>query len=721
MSSVELATGSQSRDYIIFKLDPSHFDPDSSQLLPSPAFVQELVSNFSRGRILHHSHISAILCAMHAALLARAANIMDLPIPADGRIIVVGDLHGQLADLLTILRLNGQPSPSNAFVFNGDFVDRGEAGVEVTMLLFAMYLAHPGAVFLNRGNHECSRMNLRYHFAQEVSTKCAPHSNEIFQAYQAIFRLLPLITLIDHEIMVVHGGLYDVPGWDLPQIRSDLDRVRDIPITPPYTPEDLVMQGLLWSDPRPFQINEPSRRGAGIHFGSQLTNAWMQSNGVRILIRSHEMFEKGYELHHGLKVITVFSASRYCQKNDNFGAFLVISPTSKASPEVHRFRADAFPGLNAEFSFSDLVRDVIRQLGSLVFDHRVALERAFSQFQSPLISRIQWADTMKQVLSLPDIPFLLLQPSLVLLEENGQVNWQKYLSRFHVRIEKRLVDRLSSAAIWNVCLELFSISGDLRAAFQQMDKNGDGTIDYSEFRSVLAMFDLELTEQDIREIFDTIDGDRSGSLSIQEFSSTFDPLFQKLQRDVSEDIRQLLKELSRIMRHQSKSIKQAFIMFDTNRDGRLSYDELVSAFASLFKPGTYTPLQFKACARFMDADGNGEITFSEFRDAFRTLVKGPVATTFQSKAIHNLITLFRQNSMTILSAFACFDADFSGTISRMEFSQGLELFNDLLESPLDASQIDSLWECIDHDKNNEIDYHEFTKLFEIIDSNLNQS
>ena len=47
------------------------------------------------------------------------------------RVHVVGDLHGQLADLLHILDDAGMPSAQNAIVFNGDFVDRGPDGVEV--------------------------------------------------------------------------------------------------------------------------------------------------------------------------------------------------------------------------------------------------------------------------------------------------------------------------------------------------------------------------------------------------------------------------------------------------------------------------------------------------------------------------------------------------------------------------------------------------------------
>lgn len=50
-------------------------------------------------------------------------------------LVIVGDLHGQLADLLWIFFKVGVPSPSNRFLFNGDICDRGENATEIWALL----------------------------------------------------------------------------------------------------------------------------------------------------------------------------------------------------------------------------------------------------------------------------------------------------------------------------------------------------------------------------------------------------------------------------------------------------------------------------------------------------------------------------------------------------------------------------------------------------------
>ena len=56
---------------------------------------------------------------------------------AAASVVVVGDVHGQLHDLLFLLRDAGFPSRDRIFVFNGDYVDRGAWGLETFLLLLA--------------------------------------------------------------------------------------------------------------------------------------------------------------------------------------------------------------------------------------------------------------------------------------------------------------------------------------------------------------------------------------------------------------------------------------------------------------------------------------------------------------------------------------------------------------------------------------------------------
>ena len=44
----------------------------------------------------------------------------------------------------------GTPSPTNLYLFNGDFVDRGEDDVSVMLIIYALKLSLPKHVFINR-------------------------------------------------------------------------------------------------------------------------------------------------------------------------------------------------------------------------------------------------------------------------------------------------------------------------------------------------------------------------------------------------------------------------------------------------------------------------------------------------------------------------------------------------------------------------------------------
>ena len=115
--------------------------------------VQDLVESYKRGQHLHETYVIQIVKAV-TDLFQAMPNIKQVNIDPAPHITVVGDLHGQLDDLLLIFRENGLPSEKNPYVFNGDFVDRGTHSVEIAVLVYAFQLLYPHSVHINRGNHE---------------------------------------------------------------------------------------------------------------------------------------------------------------------------------------------------------------------------------------------------------------------------------------------------------------------------------------------------------------------------------------------------------------------------------------------------------------------------------------------------------------------------------------------------------------------------------------
>jgi serine/threonine-protein phosphatase 2B catalytic subunit len=76
----------------------------------------------------HYSHHIYLFC-----VLGKEPNLVRIGEP----IVIVGDLHGQLYDLIHMLEKAGDPSEIN-YLFLGDYVDRGIYGLEVVLILLAI-------------------------------------------------------------------------------------------------------------------------------------------------------------------------------------------------------------------------------------------------------------------------------------------------------------------------------------------------------------------------------------------------------------------------------------------------------------------------------------------------------------------------------------------------------------------------------------------------------
>lgn len=171
--------------------------------------VDALIQGFKDRRTLHAKYV---LLVLHEArrYLKTKPNLSAASTAFAKQITVVGDLHGKLDDLLTVFYKNGLPSRDNPYVFNGDFVDRGMHSVEVLVLLLVSMLVWRDAVFLNRGNHEDFNVNLRYGFLKEIMFKYTRQASKIVQLTEDLYSWLPVATLIDNRVFVVHGGVSSV-------------------------------------------------------------------------------------------------------------------------------------------------------------------------------------------------------------------------------------------------------------------------------------------------------------------------------------------------------------------------------------------------------------------------------------------------------------------------------------------------------------------------------
>ncbi|XP_077607445.1 serine/threonine-protein phosphatase with EF-hands 2 [Crocuta crocuta] len=200
-------------DYESIQVPDNYTGPRLSfPLLPDHATA--LVEAFRLKQQLHARYVLNLLHETKKHLI-QLPNINRVSTCYSEEVTVCGDLHGQLDDLIFIFYKNGLPSPERAYVFNGDFVDRGKDSVEILMVLFAFMLVYPKEFHLNRGNHEDHLVNLRYGFTKEVMHKYKTHGKKILKILQDVFCWLPLATLVDEKVLILHGGVSDMTDLEL--------------------------------------------------------------------------------------------------------------------------------------------------------------------------------------------------------------------------------------------------------------------------------------------------------------------------------------------------------------------------------------------------------------------------------------------------------------------------------------------------------------------------
>ena len=395
----------------------------------------------------------------------RKSNVCRIRVPETGRVTVVGDLHGQLADLLYILHNFGMPSPKHHILFNGDYVDRGECGVEVLLVLVLLSLLHPECMHLNRGNHEDRKVNVKYGFGEECGV--LKYDYEVFNAIQALFEALPLMH-VAQGVAVCHGGLPEFSGLLLEEI-DRLDRFRPVPSSSSaLRREDRVMQGLLWSDPKEDLTHEweKSKRGAGVYFSEALTDAFLKANRLSLLVRSHQTVDDGVKRHHNGKVFTVFSAAWYRGKERNAGAVLALQWQNGhfLGPSVPSWTGDDKKALVTRFepqAFEETLdqaspkKYVLKRVSTMIFRRQVDLLRRFQEAdldETGTVTYSQWVSCMRSVLAA--LPWNFLGRHLLRPEPNGAIAYAAFLNRFQSGLLSRWVQQWCEAAMPFIVLRI---------------------------------------------------------------------------------------------------------------------------------------------------------------------------------------------------------------------------------------------------------------------------
>ncbi|KAL2920977.1 Calmodulin-like protein 5 [Bienertia sinuspersici] len=139
---------------------------------------------------------------------------------------------------------------------------------------------------------------------------------------------------------------------------------------------------------------------------------------------------------------------------------------------------------------------------------------------------------------------------------------------------------------------------ELRQVFDMFDQNGDGRITMSELRDSLINMGIFIPDSDLLEMIANIDVNGDGCVDGTEFQALYDVIMERNGVDDESD---------------EEDMKDAFSVFDKNGDGFISVDELRSVLGSLGLNQGKNLEDCKLMIMKVDVDGDGMVSFKEFK------------------------------------------------------------------------------------------------------------
>lgn len=241
-----------------------------------------------------------------------------------GEALVIGDLHGDLESLTSILQTSRflkkmVKAKDSTMIFLGDYGDRGEKSAEIYYLILKLKVTYPKQVVLLRGNHEApnSLLGIPHDLPLQFQHRFDKDFQTIYSKTRELHSYLYNAVYVPDRYLMVHGGL-----------SPEISNIQDIALAEENKNEALL-EDLLWNDPdEEVQGVSFSPRGAGKLFGKKVTEEILKRLQLKILIRGHEPSDEGFKINHGGKVLTLFSRKGVPYYN-RYGAYLQLPLAEK--------------------------------------------------------------------------------------------------------------------------------------------------------------------------------------------------------------------------------------------------------------------------------------------------------------------------------------------------------------------------------------------------------
>ncbi|PON99843.1 Parvalbumin [Trema orientale] len=149
---------------------------------------------------------------------------------------------------------------------------------------------------------------------------------------------------------------------------------------------------------------------------------------------------------------------------------------------------------------------------------------------------------------------------------------------------------------------------ELRRVFATFDKNSDGFITKEELRESLKNIRIFVTEREVEEMVLKLDANGDGLIDFEEFGLLCESMIGSGGKEEEK-----VKHGEESMLGNEEDLKEAFDVFDRDKDGLISVEELGSILSSLGLKEGKKMENCKEMIRKVDMDGDGMVNFEEFK------------------------------------------------------------------------------------------------------------
>jgi len=118
-------------------------------------------------------------------------------------VIVIGDLYGNLLNLIHLLSQHGMP-PHQRYLFLGNIVNFGEFSLETITLVFSLLCCYPSHVHVLKGDSEQYGINVIQGLEEEITKRY--QKTMLYDHFLTVFSYLPYAALFGEKILCAHSS-----------------------------------------------------------------------------------------------------------------------------------------------------------------------------------------------------------------------------------------------------------------------------------------------------------------------------------------------------------------------------------------------------------------------------------------------------------------------------------------------------------------------------------